>query len=572
MSPRVFRGVGVSPGVAVGRALPWEPGLPQEPVKTRSRMSGLADELARFASARARTRDELHALRARLAASLGESYAAILEAQTLLVDDPVLVGEIERRLREESVSAAWAIHATIGGYLARFETIEDGYLRDRGSDLRDFERRLLRLLGPEAPESPPPEGPLVVVAHALGPSDTVALAKDGVVGLAADLGGPTSHTAILAHAFGLPAVVGLGDFASEVAPGASVVVDGDRGEVLVDPEPAVLEAARARGAAWASLEVQWERQRDLPSVSRDGVEVVLRANVEFPDEAGAAVRYGARGIGLYRSEFLFVAAAPRMPDEEEHYRAYRELADKVAPHPAIIRTLDLGGEKYFHDVLGDAESNPVLGARGLRLCLMRPEIFVPQLRALLRAAAQADVRILLPLVTSANEIAQVRKILAREGEALRAAGVAARPGVPLGAMVETPAAAMTADLLLREADFLSIGTNDLIQYTLAVDRSHPAVASLYEPFHPAILRMIRFVIRSGRALGVPVSLCGEMASSPELVPTLLGLGLRELSCPPRFVPAVRDAIRATDVAAMAREVEERCAVPDRAGAGKDGLR
>jgi phosphotransferase system enzyme I (PtsI) len=261
-----------------------------------------------------------------------------------------------------------------------------------------------------------------------------------------------------------------------------------------------------------------------------------------------------------------------MPDEEEHYRAYRELADKVAPHPAIIRTLDLGGEKYFHDVLGDAESNPVLGARGLRLCLMRPEIFVPQLRALLRAAAQADVRILLPLVTSANEIAQVRKILAREGEALRAAGVAARPGVPLGAMVETPAAAMTADLLLREADFLSIGTNDLIQYTLAVDRSHPAVASLYEPFHPAILRMIRFVIRSGRALGVPVSLCGEMASSPELVPTLLGLGLRELSCPPRFVPAVRDAIRATDVAAMAREVEERCAVPDRAGAGKDGLR
>jgi phosphotransferase system enzyme I (PtsI) len=414
MTARAFRGAGVSPGVAIGRALPWEPGGPGEPPRARSRAATADDELARFETARARTRDELHALRARLAASLGESYAAILEAQTLLVDDPVLIAEVERHVKEDDVSAAWAIHATIAGYLARFDTIEDGYLRDRGADLRDLERRLLRLLGPEAPEAPPPEGPVVVVAHALGPSDTVALARDGVVGLAADLGGPTSHTAILAHAFGLPAVVGLGDVAASVARGTMVVVDGDRGEVLVDPDPDALAAARARCEAWASQELQWERSRDVPTVTADGVEIALRANVEFPDEASAAVRYGARGIGLYRSEFLFVASAPRIPEEQDHYRTYLELAQKVAPHPAIIRTLDLGGEKYFHEVLGGREANPVLGLRGLRLCLKRPDLFVPQIRALLRAAAEADVRILLPLVTSVEEVALVRRIIARE--------------------------------------------------------------------------------------------------------------------------------------------------------------
>jgi len=562
MSSRTFHGVGVSPGVAVGRALPWEPGSVHEPQRLRSSGSRPEDELARFAAARDRTRDELHALSARLTKSLGENYAAILEVQTLLVDDPVLIAEIERRVREDSVSLGWAIHATIGGYLARFEQIEDGYLRERGGDLRDLERRLLRLLGPERPEIPVPDGPIVVMAHALGPSDTVALARDGVVGLAADLGGPTSHTAILAHAFGLPAVVGLGDAAASVQRGETVVVDGDRGEVIVDPDPEVLDAAKARHEAWASQEAQWEGARDVPSVSKDGVEIVLRANVEFPDEAAAAMRYGARGIGLYRSEFLFVAAAPRIPDEEDHYRTYRELALRVAPHPAIIRTLDLGGEKYFHDVLGGREVNPVLGPRGLRLCLMRPELFVPQLRALLRAAAEADVRILLPLVTSLDEVIAVRKILAREGESLRQAGLPCRPGVPLGVMVETPAAAMTADHLVREADFLSIGTNDLVQYALAVDRGNPAVASLYEPFHPAVLRMVRFVIRSGRALGIPVSLCGELAAQPEMIPTLLGLGLRELSCPPRCVSGVRDAIRATDVAAATRAVEDLCAAPD----------
>jgi phosphotransferase system enzyme I (PtsI) len=529
-----------------------------EPQRTPAPGSSPAKEIARFDAARESAREELRGLKSRLLTTLGESYAAILDAQALLLDDPALLAEVHGRVSTEGVSASFAVHATIDAYLVRFERMEDLYLRDRAGDLRDLQRRLVRLLEPVlATDAPPPKGPIVVVAQAVGPSDTVALARDGVVALAADHGGPTSHTAILAQAFGLPAVIGLGDVARNVRVGAIVVVDGDRGEVVVDPDPPRLVEARAQHDLWVSREDAWAETRDLPTVTRDGVEIVLRANIEFPDEAATAMRFGAKGIGLYRSEFLFVARAPHLPNEEEHYQTYRDLAERVAPHPVVVRTLDLGGEKYFHKVLDRSEPNPVLGLRGLRLCLKRPELFVPQLRALLRASAHANLRVLLPLVTSVDEVREVRRILAREAAELRTAGILCRPDVPLGAMVETPAAAMTADFLAREADFLSVGTNDLIQYTLAVDRGNPSVAQLYEPLHPAVLRMLRFVVRAGKSFGVPVTLCGEMAASPELVPTLLGLGLRELSCPPRAVPRVREAIRATEIARAARDIEEK---------------
>lgn len=555
---RVLRGVGVSPGVAVGRALPWQAANEPDPQRQRRTGATPAGEIARFTAARSAAREEIRALKTRLMTTLGESYAAILDAQSLLVDDPALIAEVERSIDLDGLSASYSVHATIESYLARFDSIEDRYLRDRAGDLRDLQRRLVRLLEPvPGTDAPPPDGPIVVVAQAVGPSDTVALARDGVVALAADHGGPTSHTAILAQAFGLPAVIGLGDVARSVRVGAIVIVDGDRGEVVIDPEPARLAEARAQHDAWVSREDAWAQTKDLPTVTRDGVEVTLRANVEFPDEAAVAMRFGARGIGLYRSEFLFVARAPRFPDEEEHYRTYRDLADRVAPYPAVIRTLDLGGEKYFHEVLDRAEPNPVLGLRGLRLCLKRPDIFVPQLRALLRAAAHANIRVLLPLVTSVEEVREVRRIMAREAETLKGAGAQCREDVPLGAMIETPAAAMTADLLAKEVDFLSIGTNDLIQYALAVDRGNPSVAALYEPLHPAVLRMIRFVVRAAKAGAIPLSLCGEMAANPDLIPTLLGLGLRELSCPPRAVPRVREAIRATEIAKASREIEDK---------------
>jgi phosphoenolpyruvate-protein phosphotransferase (PTS system enzyme I) len=551
---RVSVGTGVSPGVAVGTVSLLDPASspPRERLLPAGRLP--AAEVEAFRQARQVAREELRVLQERLSSSLGASYGAILDAQVLLVDDPALVDDAERRIREERVTAAWAVHAVLSGYLERFAAIDDGYLRDRGADLKDLERRLLRALsGPGGGgEVPLPPGPTILVGHTIGPSDAVALAREGIVGLAADLGGPTSHTAILAKAFGVPAVVGLGDLATTAGEGETLLVDGDQGLVIVDPSRAEIEQARRRADASRLRESTWVSARDLPAVTRDGVEITLRANVEFLEEAAAAVRFGADGIGLYRSEFLFVAHAPDLPTEEEQLATYRELASRVAPHPVVIRTLDLGGEKYFHDVLERAEPNPVLGLRGLRLCLRRPELFRPQLRALLRAATDADVRVLLPVVTTPAEVREVRRLLQREAEDLAAQGIACRPDVPLGAMIETPAAAGIADLLARETDFLSVGTNDLIQYALAVDRGNPSVASLYDPLHPAILRMLRAVVRAAASRGVPVSLCGEMAADPALVPVLVGLGFRELSCPPRAVPPVRDAVRALFAADSAR--------------------
>ena len=555
---RITVGTGVSPGVAVGSAIRLDPGAGAPRERALGAGRSPEGEIEAFAAARVVAAGELAVLQARLAASLGASYAAILDAQILLVDDPALVVETERLIREEGVTAGWALHAVIAGYLERFAAIEDRYLRDRGADLKDLERRLLRALsspGSET-EAPAASGPSILVGHTIGPSDAVALAREGVVGLAADLGGPTSHTAILAKAFGVPAVVGLGDLAAQATEGETLLVDGDRGLVIVDPSGGDVEEARRRSDASRLRESAWVSARELPAVTRDGVEVTLRANVEFLEEAAAAMRFGAAGIGLYRSEFLYVATAPDLPSEEEQLHTYRELAARVAPHPVVIRTLDLGGEKYFHDVLERAEPNPVLGLRGLRLCLRRPELFRPQLRALLRAAAGADLRILLPMVTTPAEVREVRRLLDRESDDLRSRGIPCRPNVTLGVMIETPAAAGIADLLAREADFLSVGTNDLIQYALAVDRGNPSVAPIYDPLHPAILRLLRFVLRAGAAAGVPVSLCGEMAADPALTPVLLGLGFRELSCPPRAIPPVRDAVRAlvaADAAVWERE-------------------
>lgn len=552
---RAFHGVAAAPGVAVGRVARLDAGA-TEVRRHRPAGSTAGDERARLAEARGIAREEILTLRARLAETLGERQAAILDAQALVLDDPALLGEVDRRLAEGDPSAEEAFRGALAGFVAKIEAIDDPYLRERAADLTDLERRVTRLLAGTAPaETSSEHGPAVVVAHAIGPSDTVALARDGVVGLAADLGGPTSHTAILARALGLPSVIGLGRLAAQTTAGERIVVDGDRGLVLLDASDAEVAEALDRRASGLAVEAHWAESRDVPAVTRDGILVTLRANVEFPEEVVAADRFGAQGIGLYRSEFLYIARAPRLPDEDDHRRTALDLAVRLAPYPVVVRTLDLGGEKYFHEVLDRAESNPVLGLRGLRLCLARPEIFVPQLRGLLRAAAEADVRILLPLVTSLAEVRAVRELIAREAGSLRAAGTACRADVPLGVMIETPAAAMTADLLAREADFLSVGTNDLVQYTLAVDRGNPSVASLYDPFHPAVLRMLRFVLRAGRARGIPVSLCGEIAGAPELVPALVGLGFRELSCPPRAIPRVREAVRGTIAAEAARRIE-----------------
>jgi phosphotransferase system enzyme I (PtsI) len=550
----VLSGLGVCEGVAIGRALLFEPDtLPVEPALVPP--EEVDREVTRFEEARRLARLEIEDLKRELL-GLGEPFPGMLEAQLLILDDPTLVSETVARVRAGRTTVEWALQVVVDAFVRRFDSMEEGYHRERAADLADVHRRLQRLLRGESGRQEMPEGPIVVVAHSLGPSDTVALARKGIVGLAIDAGGKTSHTAILAQALALPAVVALHDVSRRIRPGETIVLDGGAGTVELRPDHAALSSARARQESWIAKESAMATARDLPVVTRDGVEIILRANIEFPEEVASALRYGAHGIGLYRSEFLFLSRTPAFPTEEDHYHTYRELAEKVAPHPAVIRTLDLGGEKYFHEMLDRNEPNPTLGLRAVRLCLKRPQIFRPQIRGLLRAAVHADVRVLLPFITSPQEVRAVRAILREEAASLREASVAVREEIPVGIMIEVPAAAIAADILAREADFLSLGTNDLIQYTLAVDRGNESVTHLYEPLHPAVLRMVGFVVRSAKARGISVSLCGEMAANPGLAALLVGLGLREFSMPPRAVAAVREAIRGIDAVLATRLAED----------------
>jgi len=541
---RTFRGIGVSPGVAVGQVLLLQSeSLPVVPSPVPPER--VEEEVGRFEEARTRAREELTALRDRIRGALGENYAGILDAQLLILDDPRLIAETGQRIRVGRITAGWALKEVVAGFLRAFDEIDDGYLRERGGDLDDVHRRLQRLLrGREHNVADQlPDGPSVIVAHTLGPSDAALLSQPSVVGLATDVGGPTSHTAILAQALSIPAVVGLHDLSSRVGSGDPVLLDGDSGEIEILAGADGLDAALERQQAARRRDEELLVETREPARTLDGIAVAVRANVEFANEVDTALNYGAEGIGLYRSEFLFLARSPALPTEEEHYRTYREIGERVAPHPAVIRTLDLGGEKYFHEVLDRGEANPVLGLRAIRFCLKRPDIFRPQIRGILRAAAHAPLSAMIPLVTGSQEIREVRRLFAREAEALKAAGVPARADLRLGIMIEVPAAAAAADLLARECDFFSIGTNDLIQYALAVDRGNDSVNYLYQPLHPALLRMLRFVVDSARAAGIPVALCGEMAGDPALTALLIGLGLRELSVQPRAIGRVRRAIR-----------------------------
>jgi phosphotransferase system enzyme I (PtsI) len=561
---RVLQGMGVSSGVAVGRAflLHAEP-LPVVPDPVPPERVNA--EIETFHRACASAARELEALRDQVREEFGERYAGIFDAQKLVLEDPFLVDQTIQRIRIGRVSARWALKEVVAELTRRFHSLDDEYIRERGGELADLQQRLQRLLrGDTADERGlPEEGPVVVVAHSVGPSDAVLLAGKQVAGLATDVGGRTSHTAILAQALSLPAVVGLHDVSRRVRSGDSLILDGDSGQVILGPDPASVAAAEKRRAASLALESRMARARDLPAITRDGTEIALRCNIELPGEVERAIEFGAEGIGLYRSEFLFLSRAPSLPTDEEHERTYREIGAKFAPHPVVVRTFDLGGEKYFHEVLQPDDVHPVLGLRGIRLCLRRPDIFRPQLRGLVAAAAaHENLRVMLPLVTSADEIREVRVLLQEEARKLEAEGRPARPDLPLGIMVEVPATALAADVLAGEADFFSIGTNDLIQYALAVDRRSDDLAGLYQPTHPAVLRMLKLIVDGAQGWGIPVAICGEMAADPRLVPLLIGLGLRDLSVQPRAVAAVREAVREVDVQEAEQRAQRALADPD----------
>jgi phosphotransferase system enzyme I (PtsI) len=552
-----LRGMGVSSGVAIGRAVCLETRsadvfrIPLEPERVEA-------EVERFRSAVARAEEEIGRNRSS-AAALGEELAAIFDAHALMLGDARFAERIEERIREKQVNAEWVVHRTTEELVQRFQSIEDPTFRERADDVRDVGRYLLRVLqGISHHDFSEVEGDVILIADDLTPSDAVRFGRKGVAGFAVESGGRTSHTSIIARSLNLPLVSGLSGVVKLVTDNDIVVVDGDAGTVILHPTAAEVARHEAAREELRRREALLLATRDLRALTRDGVAVRLQANIDLPEEIDDALRFGAEGVGLYRSEFLYIENSPRIPTEEDHLAIYRRLAEASAPHPAIVRTYDLGGRKIAREVMETEEENPVLGMRGIRLTLARPQMFRIQLRALYRAALYGDLWILLPMISTIQEVRRFRAFAAAVVDELQRDGVPHRREVKIGAMIEVPSAALIADLLAREVDFFAIGTNDLIQYSLAVDRNNEHVADLYQPFHPAIVRMIRFVAESAEAAGIPVSVCGEMAGDPRAAQLLVGLGVRSLSMVSRTIPEIKTRLREMDLGQWARPIR-RCA-------------
>ncbi|GAB4376603.1 MAG: phosphoenolpyruvate--protein phosphotransferase [Acidobacteriota bacterium] len=563
---RVLEGIGVSFGIAEGRALVIRRGERDVP-RYRIGPGEVRREIRRFLGARMRAREEIGALRERARRTAGERYAGIFDAHLAILDDRGLGRRTIALIRERRINAEWALTRAVSELLATFGGLDDPFFRERGGDIEDVHERLQRVLAGDAPTEAHDlalEEDTIVVAPALSPSDALWLHQPRIAGFVTEGGSRTSHTAILANALEIPAVLGVERATELIAGGEHLIVDGHEGRVVVAPPDATRKAyadERRRLEELAPREGGWA----VPVRTRDGRRIRVAANVEFPEELETCRRVGADGVGLYRSEFLFLTTAPRLPSEEDHFAVYRRILTSAAGQPVVIRTLDLGGEKYFHEVLHGGEANPVMGLRAVRLCLRRPEIFRTQLRALYRAAVgHPNLRVLVPMISSLEEWRRVRAFVGQVVDELPS-GERPDPLPPLGCMIEVPAAALEAPRLAREADFLSLGTNDLVQYTLAVDRANAAVAHLHDPFHPAVLELIERTVVAGREASVPVSLCGEMASDPLGAITLVGLGLTDLSCNPLVIPEIRAVLADVDAGEAARTV----ARARRAGTGPE---
>lgn len=535
-----IEGTGVSPGVAAGRAIVAR--QQARDIRYTIAQSAVDRERQRLKQARAAAREELGEIRDRVSQAAGPGHASLFEAQILMIDDPLFAGRAEELIRAERLNAEWAVRRASDELTRLFEASDDELLRERKGDLADVVGRVERCLRPGGTELlqlvSELEPPLVIVADELPPSVAAQVDWKRVSGLAMDTGSPTHHTIILVRSLGVPAVAGLHAATQWIAPGAEIALDGTTGDVAIDPHPELLESWRAREQERAEAARALAPLRDRPAATLDGERVVLEANVELIEELARVRESGAEGIGLYRSEFLLETQPAGAVDEDAQYAVYRTLVEAMAPAPVTIRTFDAGedGLRRFGGRPGRRRSR--LGLRGIRLTLSEPELFATQLRALLRASVHGQLRILLPFVSSVEEIDSARAALASAAEA-----VGVDPAsVPLGAMIEVPSAALTADLLAGAADFLSVGTNDLIQYTLAVDRTDDRVTALYAPHHPAILRLLAAVARAARRQHCPVSVCGEMAADPATLGLLVGMGYRTFSMRPAAVPLAKDAL------------------------------
>ena len=552
---RRFQGVGVSPGIARGTVFVHRPDDEEPPVR-RVEQSQIADEIARFETALLATRAQILEMQEKIATSIGAKDASIFDAHLLVVEDRTLIDEVLRNLQKDKYNIEHIFAQVAGRYAKTLSEIDDPYLRERAMDIHDVTRRVIHnLMGKNNASLASITTPHILIAHNLTPSDTAQLNRALVLAFGTDIGSKTSHTAIMARSLNIPAIVGLHDVSTQLATGDHVLLDGYSGLFIVNPSDQTLWEYGELELIKTEAEERLTELRETESKTRDGRHVTLSANIELPEDLVQVEKSGAEGVGLYRTEFFYLNRL-ELPNEEDQYAAYHKVASSVLPHSVIIRTLDLGGDKFMSALNLPEELNPFLGWRAIRFCLERVDVFKTQLRAILRASAVGNVKIMYPMISGVEELRRANVILEECRAELRQEGVAFDEKMEVGAMIEIPSAAVSADILAREVNFFSIGTNDLIQYAIAVDRLNERIAHLYEPTHPAILRLIRMTVDAAHARNLWVGVCGEMAGDIALTPLLLGLGVDELSTGAAQVPRVKRAVQSLDLDACRQLIHD----------------